>query len=163
VKPLDVILRSAEASAGLVGTREFLSFTKNTLQFTAQELAEHVTADDQPCLLVPMELSVDGKFRQGAVLALDGRAVIAWATGGIRLTLHSTTIPLAELVAVDTRSEAARGIRTGREKLILRTSTATWEMQLPTPVFEGGRNIMPFVGPALHGAITPEFEAAPPT
>ena len=86
----EILLASANASAQLVGTEDFAQLVRATLGFTSTELIQHLDERDQPGLFAPIELARDGKSRQGALLALNGRAVIVWVVGATAMLVYET-------------------------------------------------------------------------
>lgn len=153
----EILLASATASAHLVGTDEFAQLTKATLAFTTEELVKHLDERDQPGLFAPMELAVDGKERQGALLALNGRAIIVWVVGVFRMKSFGMVLPTAAIQSIDHGTRPGGALSKNRTTLVVVASGKRWSMTF-VDVFEGGRNIAPFIAPALNGGLTPEFE-----
>lgn len=76
MKAREIVFASAEAGTDTVGTDMFIKMTQNALNMVATEVSAHVRDGENPGVFFPVEVSVDGKDRLGAILVLEDRAIM---------------------------------------------------------------------------------------
>ncbi|MEJ2887950.1 hypothetical protein [Actinomycetospora aeridis] len=152
-----LIIASAEAAARVVGTKDYARMTQVALTLTGQQLERYVRQADRPGFIAPVDVEEGGKDRDGALLALPDRAVIAWTVGTFRPKNYEVEVPAAAIVSLERGERPPTRWARQREVLQITTADRTWSLVLPD-VLDGGQSIVPWLQGMLRGAVEPVFE-----
>lgn len=87
----DIIVGAARSTCAIVNNERFTKLVLNELKMSGKPLLDYVQSSDKAVLYAPVEVSVGGKWEQGAILGLQDRAVIIWWTG-VRQFEHFTSV-----------------------------------------------------------------------
>lgn len=155
----ELVAESANVAAQTVGTDAFAKLAQHAVNLNSSEIGRHLSDDDATGIFSPVEVVKDGKDRLGAILALEGRAIIAWNVGTFRMKHFSTVVPRASMEYPEQTTRAGGGMTKDRDVLRISTDSETWTL-LFANVFEGGQSIVPYLVAMLDGAIRPVFEQA---
>ena len=154
----DILLSSADASLSMVRTELFAKLTSKALQFIGSEFLPLLEAQDKPGLFSPVDIEVEGKERQGAILVLEDRAILAWIVGTLRIKGFHAVVPRDTIS--DLSSETASGGRMTKEREILHIKgDQSWEVKFAPGLFDGGSSLVSLLIGMLNGSVVPVFES----
>lgn len=149
----DILIASADAAARTVGTDFFLKITKKTLGFTAQEMLPLINSTDYSGLYAPMDIEQEGKDRQGAILVMEDRVILAWIVGTLRIKGYHVVVPREDITGVRTDTVSGGRMMKDREILYIDVEEGTWEVKFASGLFEGGNSLVPFLMGILDGSL----------
>lgn len=121
-----VLENAIHGSANWVDEKYWGPFTKlAAAAFSATDTARVLRADETAAACVaPASVEVDGKDRDGLILCLEDRAVIAWYTGLLRVKSFQAEVPYASVTSTETGS-----VR-GQQTLAITVGSQTWQLTL---------------------------------
>lgn len=127
---LESIFNAANQAVGMADEDRFTKLTELTLKLVAREVGRHLTPQRSVHLFVPVEVEVAGKREGGALVLLDGAAIIAWHTGTFRIKNAETVVPLASVTSVTT-ADQRRGPVEGTWTALTIHADRTWTVCIP--------------------------------
>lgn len=90
----ELILQSANAAIGMVGTDKFVKLTEAGLGLVAAEFRKRIKPSDEPGMLLVAHPRHTAKDPIGYMLVLKGRTILAWSVG-LRPKSDSVVLPIA--------------------------------------------------------------------
>lgn len=81
----------------------WVEMIRTSVDLYGTQLVNHVDRTDVPGILLPVDVFTEGKWRTGALLTLQDRAIVAWAIGTVRIRSFERVIPFATISQVSSR------------------------------------------------------------
>ena len=152
-----LILDSANVALSTVAHEGtfYRKLVDTNLKMCGLTLLEHVRDDDEPGFLTPIDVSADGKWQNGCLLALADRAIVVWWTGTFRFKHFVRVYPYADIEDVEIGETTKMGVGGGKQDTL--RITARDPLDIRVVEFSSGPNLPQFLAAMLRGGVKFEF------
>lgn len=160
MNPTDSLVDAASRCAAMANDEAFTRMIGETTRALRRQLEPHITEADQPGLLFPIAVQMNGKWSPGGALTFANHAVVAWISGGFRQKTAEVVLSYRNITGiVDGAVEPAT--RRGPEMVTFSVEgDVPVTIRVPRPdTGDGGANIPRALRGVLEGTVKYTYDS----